>query len=111
MEGAGADLTDAHSVGEENTGTGTRATQISNYDLLGSWWQIWIRIILESWIRIFIRKKKLDLDPYPHQSQFRSCRGPKWAIDGHIHAHNRDTYKPKWSRGGSVDQWSQIRIT
>jgi hypothetical protein len=33
MEGAGADPTDAHSVGEENTGTGTRATQISNNDI------------------------------------------------------------------------------
>ncbi len=65
MEGAGADLTDAHSVGEESTGTGTRLHKLAI-------------MMFPTWVMVadldphYFRKLDLDphyfrkLDPDPH---------------------------------------------
>jgi hypothetical protein len=51
------------------------------------------------------------------KSKFRGCRGANGAMKGCGRSQRRlvsakwRRVSDKWSRGGSLDQWSQIRIT
>jgi hypothetical protein len=68
-----------------------------------------IRITMASRIRIRIRAKSWITDP--HQSL---NSGAVEAQNGAIKGCGRSQLRPvsaKWSRGGFLDQWSQIRVT
>ncbi len=81
-----------------NSGFGSESACIRI--ILGSW--IWIRICIwvKFWIRICIKVKIPELLAAPNWSL--DSRGEPWTLSG--------VECRKWSPGGSVDQWAQIRI-